>query len=529
MTHSQKQFLIGAALLLLAGLLVVALLLWPDNSLAERFGAVTEEELAALSAKAHVDEPSEEPIPEQIEPGRRVRLAIGSLGLPEQQTGVVNDLALIELNGAEGLEMIERQEIDKALSELQLSAAGLVRAGDAVKAGKLLRADWFLLGTPAVINGTNVAVVRVVDARTGVMHDATMLPSSLDAPALASKIAAFVRQARKDASQPRPRTYLAIGNFEDQGLNNRQAGLPGELRSYLTAAYQGSSVTMLEREFVNTLLQEMYLDLAGLTEDKGDKAPAWMQTAYWMLDGFYQSYETTNHQVELVFRLRRMFAPIQRFELREPPGEPLFRSVKARIDRVLHEGHPALVFSRKAEVQTQLLNGEELIRKAEPFFLGHVAVQYEGTFRSESEMARKRRNAEEAIRSLETVLLLDPANREARIWLATCLRRNFRDRLGEARDHYRHVIEAPAEDSWSKIAREALVRSFDWPEATPESKQPWFENAARTTTNPAAAEFYKTHAKRASERLAEERLTLKRNLEGNYKPIAPHNSTAHLR
>jgi hypothetical protein len=499
----RKNFLIGVGSFLIAIALVGALVLWRLGFFTQNFGALTDRDLAAAVEKMRGPSPAIQTAPERVEPGRRVRLAIGSVGLPtEQQSRNVSDLVLTELNDAKDLEMVERQALDKVLGELQLSAAGLVRANDAVRAGKLLRADWFLLGTPAIINGTNVAVVRIVDARTGVMRDAAMIANSTDTQTLASHMAAFVRRSRQDAANPRPKTYLGIGGFEDVSLNNRQAALPGELRSYLTAAYQGSGrVTMLEREFVNTLLREMYLDLAGLTDESNTNAPRPMQAAYWMVDGYYQSYETTNLQVELVLNVRRMFGGNKQIELRDKSGEPFFRSVRASIDRVIEQDKDALVFSRLTEVRSLLQNGRELARIGGRFgeINEYVWVSYEGyNPLSQDEMARRLRNTTEAVRSFETVLLLDPTNREARICLATCFRKTLIERLDDARDYYRQVIDAPIEDRWSDIARQALVRAFEWPNPS-ESRLQWFENAAYGSANPAAVAFYKAQAKRAAE------------------------------
>lgn len=512
MMRSRKKLLVGAGICFLVTLIAGGLFAW--HIFSREPGAFTEQELAAFADRAHGPASIPDTAPEVIEPGRRVRLAIGSLGLPAQEN--ISDLVLTELSDAQNLEMIERQALDKVLSELQMSAAGLVRASDAVRVGKLLRADWFLLGTPAAVNGTNVAVLRMVDARTGVMRDATMIPGGLDVQTSASRFAGFVRQARQDAANPRPRTYLAIGGFEDLSLNSRQAGLPTELRSYLTAAYQGSGVTMLEREFVNVLLREMYLDLAGLTEGSATNVLKPMQAAYWIVDGLYQSYETTNLQVELVLDVRRTFGRNQHVQVLEKVGEPFFLSVKSSIDRAMDRDKAAPLFSRVTEVKAQMQKGQDLARIAAG---DHTWVYHEGySSSSEKEMARHRRNAREAIRCFETVLLLDPTNREARVCLATCLRKTFNDRDDDAREFYRQVIDAPIEDQWSDIARDALVQSFGWPNPS-ESKLQWFENAAQGTTNPSAIAFYKTQIKEASqkaiirrggtqeaERLAEERL-----------------------
>jgi len=516
----RKIFLIGAGLVFAASLLG-ALVLSYVRFFPEEYGAATEQELAAIAAKAYGPAPSMQTVPEQLKPGLRVRLAIGSLGMPtEEQNRNVSDLALAELNGAKGLEMIDRQALEKVLGELRLSAAGLVRASDAVRAGKLLRADWFLLGTPATVNGANVAVVRLVDARTGATRDATMIPSTAGAQTFASKLTAFVRQSREDASNPKPKTYMAIGSFEDLSLNSRQAALPRELRSYLAAAYEGSGVTMLEREFVSILLQEMYLDLAGLTDESATNAPKPMLAAYWMVDGFYQSYETTNLQVELEINVHRVFGRNQSLQLREKTGESFFRSVKTNIDRVMAQDKAALVFSRLTEEKLLMQNGKALARFGGDDWPDYLWVDYEGYSAplSESEMARRVRNAREAVRSFETVLLLDPTNREARICLASCFRKTLIERLDEARDYYRQVIDVPVEDRWSNIARQALVHSFEFPNPS-ESRLQWFQNAVKGTGNPAAVAFYNSQAKRAredvtiqrggtseAERLAEERL-----------------------
>ncbi|HYG24343.1 MAG TPA: hypothetical protein VEH04_16320 [Verrucomicrobiae bacterium] len=494
----RKSFVIVISSSLVVALLGMALLLWKVGYFAEDSIRITEQDLLAAAGRLHRSAPTVQSLPEPIEPGRAVRLAIGNTGMPgESESQTVGDLVIANLNGAAGLELIERQALDKIVSELQLNARGLVRASDAVRAGQLLRADWFLLGTPAVVNGSNVAVVRLVDARTGVMREAAMIPRDVNVQMIASNLATFVRQSRQDAANPRLKTYLAVGGLEDISLNSRQADLPQQLRSYLIAAYQGSAVTLLEREFVNLLLKELHLDLAGLAENQNNP-PQPMQAAYWMVDGVYQSYETTNMQIELALDVRRALGRGHRLEFRERSNEDFFRAVKAGIDRIIAQDKQALVFSRLTESKSLLQKGKELARISGDFW-SHAWVSYEGYSRmAENEMARRRRNAIEAVRCFETVLLLEPLNREARVSLATCFRKTLIERLDEAREQYRHVIDESASDEWSEIARQGLVRSFEWPNPS-SSKLHWFQHAVKGTTNPAAIAFYETQAKRAAE------------------------------
>ena len=134
--------------------------------------------------------------------------------------------------------------------------------------------------------------------------------------------------------------YLAIGTFEDLSVNNRQADFPTQLRGYLTAAYQHSKVTLLEREYVDILQQEMRLDLAGLTEERDTNTPVQMQSAFWLVNGYFQSYETSGLEVELGLNIEQIFGHIAVFGkkpviLRDQPGEPIFKKIKEAIDGVM--------------------------------------------------------------------------------------------------------------------------------------------------------------------------------------------------
>ena len=123
------------------------------------------------------------------------------------------------------------------------------------------------------------------------------MPNDGGPDTLATRLAGIVRDSRHDASAARARTLRAIGSFPDVGANSHQAGFGNELRGHLLVAIQGNTnVILLERDCVDLLLQEVELDLAGLTAGSENKSAtlAPMLTAMWTLDGDYQSYEATN-------------------------------------------------------------------------------------------------------------------------------------------------------------------------------------------------------------------------------------------
>jgi tetratricopeptide (TPR) repeat protein len=432
-----------------------------------------------------------------------MRLAIGSLGFADDERNRrVSDLALAELSGAPGLILVERQDLEAIQHEQSLSLSGLVRAKDAVRVGKLLKADWFLLGTEARLGGTNSTVVRLVDVHTGILRDAGIISAGVSPTRIASSIAGFVRRSREDAARARTRVYLAIGTFEDLSVNNRLANFPTQLRAYLMAAYRNSSLTLLEREYVEALLQEVRLDLAGLAEGSTANQAQPMQSAFWLVGGHYQSYETTNIQVELELEVERIFSTVKRFALRSPPGDSMGEEVRKAIDQAIKQGEKTVIPSRMSEARSQMVAGKAL----EPFSDG-LSLVFPGDYRywrmDEGTSRKVKRNLTEAIRAFQTVLLLEPGNREAKVHLANCLESPVINRWDEALNYYREIIDEDAHDRWAGLAQEALVVSFNY--RSPEESARWFGSAAGQTTNSPAAQFYHRQAEAAARTIAIER------------------------
>ena len=507
-----KRRIFWTAGLLFAGGLVAFRLLWSnhldrDNSFP---GPITEKEVADAAKKWEVELPTPPAVavPMAIDLHHPVRLAIGSLGMTsDEQNRSLGDLVLADLSGAQGLDLVERQSLDAVLRELSLSLSGLVRAKDAVHAGKLLKADWFLLGTESKINGTNsMVLIRLVDARTGILRDVQVVPASETTMQMAADIAAFVRQSRQNTTKPKLMNFLAIGGFEDLSLNNRLVDFPNQLRSYLTVAYQKSGVTLLEREAADALFHEVCLDLAGLTDEGSTNARQPMQSAYWLVDGSYQLLENSGSEVEVALDVSRMFGPWSQPQsiFHGKPDEALFQQIKVAIDARLKDTKPLVLPTRLTEVRAQMDIGKKLAQLSDAMPGPFEQAQEEtgltdaGSIQDldEQELGRLRHNTEQAIHAFETVMLLEPTNREAKMYLAACFRKQTIGRVDEARDIYRGIIEAPLQDKWTGLAERALVNSFYWSGA--DEKARWFAAAGQHDTNSAADEFFRQNTEEAA-------------------------------
>jgi curli biogenesis system outer membrane secretion channel CsgG len=405
------------------------------------------------------------------------------LGLSDPRNGEVADLALARLSSSPGLETVDRQQLDAVLRELQLSSSGLVRAKDAVQAGKLLRADWFVLGSPLRPERADSIVLRIVDAHTGVVREAGMVRADHDPAQIASDLVAFVQQARNNAAQTKSPVYLGLSGFENKGINNRFVELPSQLRAYLTEAYQGSGVTLVEREFVEVLVQEIALDEAGLT-DTNLSLPAAMQPAMWVVEGSFQSYETSRQEVEMILSVHHVFGKTRETALRAGTESALRATVKGFIDKTMRREASNVIFSRTDEAKWEI----DIGRRVGGFAADPGGILWDRSSLEPGAAAIAKRNIEEAIRAFQSAVLLEPTNRQAQWLLASCFNMNFIGRVPEARELYRRLVDEGKDDGWDKVARQVL--SFSWYYLDPADGAAWFENAERGATNALAAAFY---------------------------------------
>ncbi|HEX3800080.1 MAG TPA: CsgG/HfaB family protein [Verrucomicrobiae bacterium] len=462
-----------------------------------------------------VKSPATEQPAVQSTPSKHIRLAVGGLGFSNDvQNRTLGDLIDTAMSSAPGFELVERQELNAVLREAELNVSGLVRAQDAVRVGKLLKADWFLLGTISAA-GTNRAIIaRLVESRTGIMRDVGVFPFHDIGPDLASALAEFVRRSRDNPGNEKPREYLAIGTFRDLSVNNRLAHLPEELRSRLVEEFRNSPVTLLEREYVETLRNEINLDLAGLTDTPQGNSLAAMPSAFWLVEGYYQSYENSRLEVELELQVRGAYGPSTNVLIREAAGEPLFQKVKNEVSLAMQNKAILFVPTRSREASFQMEAGRELAGMLFPAFL--VGNYGFADFQSDSqEQAIRVRNLDEAIKAYQTVLLLEPGNRQAKMGLAWCFINPLISEADEAREIYREILEEKTNDQWTSQAQLCIQYSFQDGSASGAEKAKWYGKALAASTNRDAAEFFSREAN-----IAKRDLTITSGDTGSAKSLA---------
>jgi tetratricopeptide (TPR) repeat protein len=376
------------------------------------------------------------------------RLAIGSFGLAsEKLDGELADLIAVRLSGAPKIDLVERRELNKALNEATLSLAGLAKAGDAVRLGALLRADQFLLGTSVPINGTNRLMVRLVDAHSGAIRAINVFGDLASMDTLAQAIAGFVSAEVGRPAQGQ-RDYLAIGVIQNLGVNNRFSDFPAQMRGSMAAKFSGK-VTVLERDVISFLANEVRMNLAGLTESAGH-ADAPVQFGFWIVDGFYQSYEVAEPEVQLNLRVERVLGGHNSYLLQGKPNEQFLAKICETIEQELKRpgaGGRATPPTRQGEIAALEARGRQLADYAPTKSLFTRSLR----LRTSQNPDKVINTLDEATRVYESLLLLDPDNMAAKMRLAACLlfqpepysgitRDHLAERSARANDFYREVI-----------------------------------------------------------------------------------------
>ncbi len=107
-------------------------------------------------------------------PGTLAVMYFENQGNPELESLKVglSQMLITDLQGeVPGLTVVERTRLQEILDELELGHQGKVEPGTAARVGKLLGAEWMLMGSYFELMGTMRIDVRLVDVETGkILH-----------------------------------------------------------------------------------------------------------------------------------------------------------------------------------------------------------------------------------------------------------------------------------------------------------------------------------------------------------------------
>src|SRR5262245_30641285 len=203
-------------------------------------------------------------LPIRAEAATRIALITNE---PSPDTDVVLDLAESELGREADLELLDRKNVVKVLAEQKLALSGLVDPEQAIKAGKMLNVDLFVVveSEPEIKPADKNRKKRLLglcalDSRTGVrLWDSALAPGDV------TETAAQIASALKGAAakyEARGKDLRTVGL-----LTVRNADLPRSMDPAIQAVsrilernlVRTPGVAVVERERLRAIVQERNL------------------------------------------------------------------------------------------------------------------------------------------------------------------------------------------------------------------------------------------------------------------------------
>lgn len=230
-------------------------------------------------------------------------------------------LVEVKLSQKEGIELLERAEIDKLLQEQQLSVAGLLQRHNAVKVGRLLRVDAFLLLSTEADkdqkqNSDKLLRVRLVETAHGLRlldsfeeHGSAKLEDTVKR--ITEKVIAAAPKMMLPPSEVIPVGIIGIHRVQ---LSERYQWLARAVPAMLSVRLSKElRIIMLEREDLKILHDEKLLT-------EGEDAEFWSSGV--LIDGYLRRRRTKDIEMKLSLR-RASGKGIADFTVLVEPNEPL--------------------------------------------------------------------------------------------------------------------------------------------------------------------------------------------------------------
>ncbi len=262
----------------------------------------------------------------------------------------------VELSQKEGIQLLERAEIDKILDEQKLSAAGLLDRNTAVKIGKLLRADAFLiLSLESRIQDANDLIrVRFAETAHGVrLLDYFEESESSNPKEAIERIIRKIESMLNKITQPDEELIpVGIVDIHRVELGEKYKMLERTLPTMLSVRLSlEPQIIMLEREDLKVLLDEKLR-----TESEDSKF--WNSAI--LIDGYIKP---NNGQLEMYLNLKQpdgtvlksLIVPVE-------PNKPTIAIEKAvaEINKNLNDSPPSGRWDTRLEAAQYYIQGKML-------------------------------------------------------------------------------------------------------------------------------------------------------------------------
>jgi len=300
-----------------------------------------------------------------------------------------------------------------------------------------------------------VAVLKIVDAQTGIMRDLAVVSIEKDLVKSAKAIAEFARNSAQAVSKTNPRVFLGVGQFENLGFTNRFGNFGQNLKIALEQAYQGTRVSIVERGSINPLQNELRLNLGGLTDSARQIRSA--QPAFLIIDGMFRLVQDDEFKISLLLRVQPIGAKPIQYSFTESPGKVLNHKIIAAINAGLNAmATNAYRATGKDESRVQFAHGKEL----SGLYSLNSGYAWFGGYGLQSNPGKRHQNISEAIKAFEAALFLDPDYDEAKVCLAICLASPDIEQPDLARNYYYEVFAGSTNETLVEFARIQLVKFY---------------------------------------------------------------------
>ena len=311
--------------------------------------------------------------------------------------GGIVALSEAQLSARDGLEVLDRQHVDRVLKEQKLNVTGLVDAGLAIKAGQLLSADLFVLIEQST-DGKETLAGIAYDTKSGVRLDDTTLSGDGIEAVTGEVVACVERAVQKRAAGSAKLTTLSL-------VGVRNADLPRSLDTTCESLglllerelARSGDIALLERKRLGWLQQEQ-----ALTATESDR-----------------TLLSSTLQADLQFS-------------RQPDG---VRATVIVTDAAGRRLHTATADAKQLDASLVAPLVESLLRglNAKPTATPANGLRESQRFFREAQQRWSFKEPTLAIQAAEAALLLDPQKADLQILLAEYLFQQAKDESYKAR------------------------------------------------------------------------------------------------